>query len=157
MITEEVVSGKARKEKATNTTTASELYEELGLLLQVPDSSYISESDPYTCEWGLDTNSRMPGLLGNESSPTSNKPSSSSSESSFDTCKSSFDTNPSHQSKVARKKTYIKTRKKKAPDEFQGRALATQRRPAPTDLLRNGHPTGRPTASRPPRLRPAES
>ena len=37
---------------------------------------------------------------------------------------------PSYSFDVARKKTYVKTRKKKAPDEFQESTLATQQWPA---------------------------
>ena len=41
-------------------------------------------------------------------------------------CKSCSDNNHSHQSKVARKKTYVKTRKEKAPDGLKGHSLASQ-------------------------------
>ena len=101
------------------------------MLLQAPDSSYSSELSSCTGESGFNTNSSLPGLLSDKSSSPSYEQSSSSSESRFDTCKSSFDINePSHQSEVARKKTYVKTRKKKAPDEFQESTLATQQWPA---------------------------
>ena len=110
-----------------NLAATPELFEELGSLLQAPDSSYSIESSSCISGSGLDADSSMTGLLSDESSPPSDEPSSSSSESSFDTCKSSLDINePRHPSEVARKKTYVKTRKKKAPDKAQNRALATQ-------------------------------
>ena len=117
-----VLSGMTR-DPPVGLAATSDLYEELGLLLQAPDSSYSSELSSCTGESGFNTDSSLPGLLSDKSSSPSYEQSSSSSESSFDTCKSSFDINePSHQSEVARKKTYVKTRKKKAPDKFEERA-----------------------------------
>ena len=120
--------------------STSYLYKEFDSLLQAPDLSYSIESSSCTGESDIDTDSILPGLLSKESNSTSDEPSSSNSESSFNTCESSFDTNePSYSSEVIRKKTYAKNRKKKAPDEFQERGLATQRRPG----------RGRPRPNRP--------
>ena len=75
--------------------------------------------------------SRPPKLLSNESSSPSEESSSSSSESSFNICESSLNINElSHSSGVERKRTYVKTGKKKAPDEFEESVLMTQNRPA---------------------------
>ena len=60
-------------------------------------------------------------------SPPSDESGSYSSEWSFYTCESRFSIDkPSSLSDVARKKTYFKTRKKKALNKFEESALATQ-------------------------------
>ena len=86
------------------------------MLLQAPDPPHSIERNSDTSESDLDTDSSMPGLLNNETSTPSDTPSSSSSESNSNTYKSSSGNNRSHQPKVIRKKTYVKTRKGKAPD-----------------------------------------